>query len=359
MKITPKERVKKRLLHFGRKNRICGILAVPALAVSMFFFHGIAYVRGNGKRFSMAAFAFCLFVVYSSFSFPLFISGQGRAATFSLSEASDVELAPEVELTPEDFELLADEDVLDGDELSAVGGAHDIDGVEIYEASEILASLEGRGNAKGQESEASVPEESAEGAEGEKPRFDKDDWRLVLINKQHSIPEDYSFNLAVIKGYMKCDERILGDLSDMLQAAKDDGVNLEIRSPYRTHDRQEMNFERKIDRYMGRGMSYMEAYQLASQVVTVPGNSEHEIGLALDIVCDTFTELEQEFADTEAGKWLADNSYRYGFILRYPKGKEYFTGIEYEPWHFRYVGVEAATYITERGITLEELWEEL
>lgn len=363
MKMTREERVKKGLLRFGRKNRICGILAVPALVVSMFFFHGIAYLKGNGKRFSMAALTFCLFAVYSSFSFPLFISGQGRTATLSLSDAaSDVELAPEVELTPEDFELLDDEDVLEGEELAADQDFHDMDGVEIYEASEILASLEGRESARGQADETSASEGSLKGGKvsaGAKPEFDREDWRLVLINKQHSIPEDYSFNLATITGRMQCDERILDDLSDMLQAAKDDGMNLQIRSPYRTHDRQEMLFESKIDIYMKRGMSYMEAYQLASQAVTVPGNSEHEIGLALDIVCDTYGLLEEGFADTEEGKWLAANSYRYGFILRYPKGKEYVTGIEFEPWHFRYVGVEAATYITEQGITLEELWEEL
>ncbi|MCH5341697.1 MAG: M15 family metallopeptidase, partial [Acetatifactor sp.] len=69
--------------------------------------------------------------------------------------------------------------------------------------------------------------------------------------------------------------------------------------------------------------------------------------------------LTESFADTDAGKWLAENGYKYGFILRYPKGKEYITGIEFEPWHFRYVGVDAATVITERGITLEEFWEEL
>ena len=333
---------------------------VPALFVSMFFFHAIAWFRGNCKRLVMLAMTFSLFVVFSSFSFPLFISGDNRGARqIALDVDSDVELAPEVELSPEDFELLADEDVLEGDELATGRTDSDprgMDGVEIYEASEILASLEGRGNAKGQngqENEVSVAGEKV------KPVFDKDDWRLVLINKQHSIPEDYSFNLATITGRMQCDERILDDLADMLQAAKREGVNLDICSPYRTHDYQSGLFERKIDKYMKRGMSYMEAYQLSSQAVTLPGNSEHEVGLALDIVCDTYTELEEGFADTKAGKWLAANSYRYGFILRYPKGKEYFTGIEFEPWHFRYVGVEAATYITEQGITLEELWDEL
>ena len=190
------------------------------------------------------------------------------------------------------------------------------------------------------------------------PEFSREDWKLILINKQHSIPEDYTFELETIIGDKKCDGRIIDDLLDMLQAAKEDNVNLTICSPYRDENRQEYLFNRKINRYMNRGMSYLEAYQLSSQVVMVPGASEHQIGLALDIVCDTYIELDEGFGETDAGKWLAENSCKYGFILRYPKGKEYITLVEYEPWHFRYVGVDAAMIITEQGITLEEFWEE-
>lgn len=105
---------------------------------------------------------------------------------------------------------------------------------------------------------------------------------------------------------------------------------------------------------MKKKMSYLEAFRASAQAVTIPGSSEHQIGLALDIVSDSYTLLEEGFADTDAGKWLADNSYRYGFILRYPKGKEDITGIEFEPWHFRYVGEPAATYIYQHNLTLEE-----
>ncbi len=355
MKITLEERAKKALLRFGRKNRICLILVMPALAVCMFFFHVLNSLRNNCKRLVMMTMVLCLFVVYSSFSFPLFISDSGNAQDRSLEGTdSDVELAPETELAPEDMELLSDEDVLEEYELISDENPHGMDGMNIYDASEILASLE----------ELEVTDESDDSVLEENPTgedyiFDKNDWRLVLINKQHSIPEDYTFTLGTIAGQMQCDERILDDLRAMLQAARDEGVKLNVCSPYRSPERQVMLFERKIKRYMARGMSYMEAYQLASQAVTVPGNSEHEIGLALDIVCDTYKTLDAGFGDTDAGKWLAANSYRYGFILRYPEGKEYVTGIEYEPWHFRYVGVEAATVITEQGITLEEFWEGL
>jgi len=162
--------------------------------------------------------------------------------------------------------------------------------------------------------------------------------------------------IKTVKGIMQCDERIIEELLGMMQAAKNDGVTLAICSPYRDLNRQKVLFNRKIEAYMAKGMSYMEAYTISSQAVTVPGASEHQIGLAIDIISDEYVTLDEGFANTDAGKWLAEHSCEYGFILRYPKGKEYITGIEYEPWHFRYVGKEAAQLITKEGITLEEFW---
>lgn len=189
--------------------------------------------------------------------------------------------------------------------------------------------------------------------------FDKNDWKLLLINKTHTIPDDYTFTLGTIKGSMKCDERILKPLMEMFEAAAKDGVNLTVVSPYRDLSRQEYLFERKMKNYINMGYSYIEAYKISSQAVTVPGASEHQIGLSLDILCDTYKNLDEGFGDTKEGKWIAENSYKYGFILRYPKGKEDVTGIMYEPWHFRYVGVDAATVIYENNETLEEFIESL
>ena len=186
-----------------------------------------------------------------------------------------------------------------------------------------------------------------------------DDWQLVLVNKQHPVPEDYSFTLGTITGSMKCDVRIIDELMAMLEAAKADGIDLVICSPYRDYNRQTVLFERKIDYYMERGYSYLEAYKIASITVTVPGASEHQIGLALDIVSDTYTSLDTGFGKTDAGIWLREHGYEYGFILRYPLGKEYITGIQYEPWHYRYVGKKSATAIMKQGITLEEFLEDL
>ncbi len=189
--------------------------------------------------------------------------------------------------------------------------------------------------------------------------FDKNDWKIMLINKQHPIPEDYEFTLATIKGSMKCDERIIPELQMMMQAAQKDGVTLVIRSPYRDYERQIYLFNRKVKGYMKKKMSYLESYRTTAQAVTVPGASEHQAGLALDITSDTYTTLTEGFADTEAGKWLAEHSYEYGFILRYPDGKEDITGISFEPWHFRYVGKTAAKYIYDNDLTLEEFTTEL
>lgn len=201
--------------------------------------------------------------------------------------------------------------------------------------------------------------ENAENESADRTAFDKTDWKLLLVNKQHTIPEDYEFTLGTIKGSMRCDERIIEPLTQMFAAAKEDGINLVVCSPYRDLERQEFLFERKVKSYQRSGMSYMDAYKKASVTVTLPGASEHQIGLAVDIISDTYTSLNEGFADTDAGKWLAKHSWEYGFILRYPLGKEEITGIQYEPWHFRYVGTYAAEVITNQNITLEEFVENL
>lgn len=351
MKISLEERFRKRLIKFGKKNIVCRFVIIPVLAVGMFFFHVAAYLRGNVKRLAMLAMTFLLFAVYSSFSFPIFISGDETDNGLNpvSEEAQDIVLAEEVEINLDEIDLLDEDSILpeDGEYLETHG-----DFYELYSASDILEAAQGR------EPYVNRPEVQV----SEDFEFSKDDWRLVLVNKNHSIPDDYEVTLGVIKtlkGKQYCDERIIDDYLAMLQAAEDDNIALQVCSPYRTTEYQENLFNNHIKAYMKKGLSYMEAFQLSSVAVTVPGASEHQIGLALDIVTPSHQQLVESFADTDAGKWLAENCYKYGFILRYPKGKEYITGIEFEPWHFRYVGVEAATVITERGITLEEFWEEL
>lgn len=349
MKVTLEEKIKKKLVKFGRKNRLCRWMAIPGLALVVIVFRFCSFLCKNSKRLSVLVLIVCMFSVYGSFSFSVF--GQEQSSVGAWDIDSNVELAPVSGVDMEQVGILTDEDVLSEFEKKKEG--NDLDAWDKYEADELLAGW--------QQDQTMELQRQDEGEEHsfEEYGFDKGDWKLILINKQHSIPKDYTFELGTIAGTMQCDARVKDELFLMLQTAKEEGVSLSVCSPYRSPERQIMLFERKIKRYMDRGMSYLEAYQLASQAVTIPGNSEHEVGLAFDIISDSYTSLDEGFGSTVAGKWLAENSSRFGFILRYPKGKEFTTGIEYEPWHFRYVGVDAATYITQNHITLEEFWEEL
>ncbi len=193
-----------------------------------------------------------------------------------------------------------------------------------------------------------------DGAESDKIEIDTDDWHLMLVNKQNPVPEDFEPNLANINGSMKADARIIADIKRMMDAASSDGVDLMIVSGYRSYDRQTTLFNNKLNKLMKQGMSYLEAYKVGSMSVTVPGTSEHHLGLALDILTGSYTSMDDGFGETKAGKWLAENAPDYGFILRYPRGKEEITGIIYEPWHFRYVGEKYSKDITEKGVCLEE-----
>ena len=185
------------------------------------------------------------------------------------------------------------------------------------------------------------------------PSFDED-WSLILVNKDHLIPDDYTFELATITDKVKSDVRCAGALVDMIKAAKDDNVYLYVASPYRDMERQTYVFNRKLKSVMAEGYEYDEAYEIASETVAPPGTSEHQIGLAFDFVTDGYWKLDEGFADTEGGKWLKENGPDYGFILRYPKGREDITKIEFEPWHYRYVGVKAAQEMKRLDLTLEE-----
>lgn len=345
MKKSWKDRTISKLVHIGKKYKI---LKYPMMLFIVFLFGTnfvIQKICGNTKKMVSLACLMLFFVISSSFASIAFIptSDNMEVNTESANiEAEKVALAANSSEIP----VLDDDDVIDGYEDSNLENVK----TDFYSVDEILDENQVPDNLDKKYSEAKNEDTVI---------MDRDDWRLLLINKQHPIPDGYEFTLGTIKGNMKCDERIIDDLLQMLQGAKKDGVNLVICSPYRDMNRQEVLFNRKIELYMKKGMSYMEAYKTTAQAVTVPGASEHQIGLALDIICDSYAQLNSGFGDTEAGKWLAEHSCEYGFILRYPKGKEYITSIEYEPWHFRYVGKEAAMEITKKGITLEEFVENL
>ena len=347
MQRTFKEKVTARLARMVKKHKWTLPFGYVCMALFLLFYKMGCYAGKNCKRYLSVLVCGAMFLCTSSFHAPIEEQAIESASYEEIPEAmeSDISFAKEEqEEVEQEIELLEDQDVLDGYDDSEMDDFE----VDTYSLEDILAQSE----------PVTTTGENMQ-TQDESVSFDKNDWRLLLVNKQHPIPENYEFPLGRITGGMQCDERIIPDLLAMLQAAKEDGVELVICSPYRDLKRQEMLFNRKIDIYMGRGMSYMEAYKVASQAVTVPGASEHQLGLAMDIICNYYFSLNAGFGETEAGKWLAKHSCEYGFILRYPAGKEYITSIEYEPWHFRYVGKDAATIIMSEGITLEEFVERL
>ena len=186
------------------------------------------------------------------------------------------------------------------------------------------------------------------------PEVTEAPWNLVLINPWNPLPEDYVFELTTVTGKYQVDSRCADALKAMLADCKAAGLTPYICSAYRTWDDQVYLFDKKVKSFTDKGYSEEDAKVLAAKETAVPGTSEHQLGLAVDILCTSRPWLDEGQAQTETQKWLMANCHKYGFILRYPKGTTPITGIIYEPWHYRYVGVEIATEIMTRGITLEE-----
>jgi D-alanyl-D-alanine carboxypeptidase len=179
-------------------------------------------------------------------------------------------------------------------------------------------------------------------------------WQLILANPWNTLPENFTVETKSFHNGHSVDRRIFDDLEMMLEAAKREGLSPIICSSYRTLEKQKSLFENKIGKYLSNGLSDQEAAVEAAKWVAIPGTSEHQTGLAVDIVAKSYQILDKEQENTPEQKWLMENSYKYGFILRYPENKSDLTGINYEPWHYRYVGKEAAKEIYENGICLEE-----
>lgn len=178
---------------------------------------------------------------------------------------------------------------------------------------------------------------------------------ILLVNKENKLPEDYEVELKTLPdGVNRAAEEAYEPLCDMLKAGRREGLNFEICSSYRDVKRQEELFDEDLRVLMNSGYTYLQAYEEVEKETMPPGCSEHSTGLAFDIVALDYQMLDAGQARTAENKWLQEHCAEYGFILRYPEGKEDITGISYEAWHFRYVGQEVAEYIMEEGITLEE-----
>ncbi len=200
---------------------------------------------------------------------------------------------------------------------------------------------------------ATLPAASQQPAQEETPA--KAAWNLVLINWENPLPEDFTApELTQLANGHAVDSRIYPELQRMMDDAKAAGVHPTICSSFRTWEKQEYLFKNKIRRLKNAGWDAATVEQEAARWVARPGTSEHQAGLAVDIVDKSYTALDHRQETTAAQKWLMAHCSEYGFILRYPSDKEALTGVGYEPWHYRYVGVEAAKAIMEQGICLEE-----
>lgn len=192
------------------------------------------------------------------------------------------------------------------------------------------------------------------------PVFSADDWRLRLVNRWTPLPDEFTVDAVEVDGGYRFDSRAADALHAMLTDCRAAGLHPQICSAYRTRDYQTALFEKQcIKQQREYGLEGEAAVQAAGTVVAVPGTSEHELGLAVDICSASYPFLDEAQERTPEYQWLLANCAGYGFILRYPPGTTDQTGIIYEPWHFRYVGKEAAAYIMERGWTLETFHERI
>lgn len=181
-----------------------------------------------------------------------------------------------------------------------------------------------------------------------------DDWRLILVNFEHPLPDGWSVDLAMTRYGYEVDTRITDAVDELVTAASTDGVSLILCYGYRTIEQSRQLFEKQVNKQLALGLSQEDAVIEARRWVAPPGTSEHHTGLALDIVTPSHQVLNHAFSDTDAGVWMAAHSWEYGFVIRYPEDKQDITGITYEPWHVRYVGKEHAAAMHESGECLEE-----
>lgn len=181
-----------------------------------------------------------------------------------------------------------------------------------------------------------------------------EEWNLIVVNRWNELPEDYEVELTELSNGQMVDSRIYPYLQKMFDAARTEDVYPVVREGYRTAEEQQEILDDKIQSYINQGYSQVKAERTAKEWVALPGTSEHQLGIAVDINAD-----KSKCSNEDVYGWLAENAYKYGFVLRYPPGKQKITGTSYEPWHYRYVGEEAAKEIYERGICLEEYFKQM
>ena len=183
----------------------------------------------------------------------------------------------------------------------------------------------------------------------------KDSWNLILVNFQNPLSDDFAVpELTQLRSGQTVDSRIYPALQQMLDDARAAGLQPVVCSSYRSRDTQTQLYAAEIQSWLDRGCTQEDAEAQAAMWVARPGTGEHQTGLAVDIVDLSYQLLDEEQENTPVQQWLMAHCAEYGFILRYPADKSALTGIGYEPWHYRYVGEEAAREIMDGGLCLEE-----
>lgn len=186
----------------------------------------------------------------------------------------------------------------------------------------------------------------------------EEDWALYVIGNDNPLPDDFTVETKTVVGERTLDSRCADYAIEMLNDAAAQGVGLYVTSSYRSIQRQAENMESYINTLIGQGYSAEDAKVQAEKEIALPGHSEHNAGLAMDIVSDDYwsnhSDLDESFELEPQFNWLIENSWKYGFILSYPKGKEDITGFIYEPWHYRFVGHKHAEKIHEVYVTTGE-----
>ena len=192
------------------------------------------------------------------------------------------------------------------------------------------------------------------------PAASSADWNLVLVNRENQLAEEIVMELYLTESGYQIDSRIQEPYLQLMEAGKAAGMDFTMVSGYRSIEQQQTNYDVNYQNYLASGLSEEEARTKTEEYIALPNASEHITGLAVDITSTALANLEGNsglFPDLEnypEGLWLKENAPKFGFVLRYPKEKEAITGINFEPWHFRYVGIENAMYMTENNLTLEE-----
>ena len=222
-----------------------------------------------------------------------------------------------------------------------------------------ISSCIGGTGKDGEGAQSTTPQDSTDDGQGSEtseskqeinvPINHEDDWALYVVGNDDPLPEDFTVNTKTVSGERELDERCADYAIEMLKAAELDGIDLYVTSAYRSVQKQAENLESYTNSLIAQGWSAEEADAQAKKEIALPGCSEHNAGLAMDIVSSdywyTHTDLDESFEELPHFDWLIDNSWKYGFVLSYPEGKEDITGFIYEPWHYRFVGLSHAERI--------------